>query len=169
MSSSAHYNVPPLPSASNPSRISPESQVVDVKLFNEADGGNIEIVNGMVTMSAGLETSVYLSLFGGNEQDSGLQADDSKQFWGNLSETDPAKQYRSRTQYALRALPAIPANLLRLEDAVKADLAWMLVSVASKVDVVASMPALNRVGLAVAVTVSDKVYELQFLQPWSRA
>lgn len=164
--STAHYELPPLPAAMPASRSSPESQVADVKLFNAADGGDIEIINGNVTMSSGLDTSVYLSLFGGNEDDSGLQADDSKQFWANLSETDPAKMYRSRFQYALKAMPAIPANMLRVEDAVKADLAWMLASVASKVDVAVSMPALNRVSIAIAVSVQDRVYEFAFIKPW---
>lgn len=167
--STAHYDLPPLPTVPPSPGNLPASQVSDVKLFNAADGGDIEIINGVVTMESGLGTSVYLSLFGGNENDSGLQADNSRQWWGNLSETDPAKQYRSRTQYALRSLPAVPANMLRLQDAVKADLDWMLAEVASKIDVVTTMPALNRVNITIAITVDNAAYEFEFTRPWGAA
>lgn len=167
MDYSAHYLLPAAQTPANPSPTSPPAQVADVKLFNLADGGEIEVINGQVTMSSGLDTSAYLSLFGGNELDSGLQGDDRKQFWANLSETEPAKQYRSRTQNMLRSLPAIPANLLRVQDAVNADLSWMLTDVASAIDVSVSMPGLNRVNITVDITVADQVYTYVFAQQWS--
>jgi phage gp46-like protein len=143
--------------------------VSDLLLFHTADGGEIELINGQPTMSDGLATAAYLSLFGGNELDSGLQGDDRKQWWANLSETDPARMYRSRTQCLLRAIPAIPANLRRVEDAASSDLAWFLDEVASAVDVAASMPALNRVVIAIKITVASAVYELSFASKWSAA
>jgi phage gp46-like protein len=169
MSYSFSYLLPVTQAPANPQPTSPAAQVVDVKLVNAADGGDIEILGGLVTMSSGLDVAVYLSLFGGNELDSGLQGDDSKQFWANLGETDPAKMYRSRTQSTLLSLPAVPANMLRVQDAVNADLSWMLVSVASSIDVVVSMPALNHVSIAINITVADRVYTYVFAQQWSQS
>jgi len=106
---------------------------MDVLLEQGNDGGEITIENGITELSDGLANSVFLSLFGGNSDDSGLQADDPKQFWGNLSETELSKQYRSQTQNLLRALPVNTANLQRIEDAAVSDLAWMLEDLADDV------------------------------------
>lgn len=142
--------------------------MTDVLLFNTADGGEIEILNGRPTMSDGLETAAYLSLFGGNERDSGLVADDPQQWWGNLGETDASKHYRSETQHLLRSIPAITSNLRRIEAAAKRDLAWMLESsVTTDVGAVASMPARGKVALDVRITVNGTVYPFRFEEPWS--
>ena len=125
--------------------------MTDVRLHNTEDGGEITVENGRFEMSDGLEASAFLSLFGGNEDDSGLDADAERQWWGNLSESDPTREYRSETQYLLRSLPLIPANLRRFEDAAKRDLGWMVPSVASAVAASATIPALNTVRLEIAI------------------
>lgn len=169
MSTSYTFYVPAEPALVPTQRTGAAAQVSDVLLFHTADGGEIELINGQPTMSDGLATAAYLSLFGGNEQDSGLQGDDRKQWWGNLGETEQSRVYRSRTQRLLRAIPAIPANLRRVEDAANADLAWFMDEVASAITVTASMPTLNRVVIAIAITVSSVVYELSFASKWSAA
>lgn len=164
------FTLPPLPSA-NPSTSSQSraAPVSDVFLFHTADGGDVEFVNGQPTMADGLYTAVYLSMFGGNEEDSGLQGDDRKQYWANLSETDQAKVCRSRTQNMIRSIPAVTGNLRRIEDAAKADLTWLLDDVASAVAVVATMPGLNRVSLTVDITVNNSDYQFSFENNWSVA
>ena len=59
----------------------------DVSLFQTNDDGNIEVEGGIVTMGGGLETSAYLSLFGGNEDDDN-RTDNPANWWGNIDETD---------------------------------------------------------------------------------
>src|SRR5688572_30669781 len=102
----------------------------DIRLFHDDDGGDIEYVNGQAVMSDGLETAVYLSLWGGNEQDSGGDETERLQWWGNQGELIESRKYRSETQNLLRSIPAIPVNLLRIQDAVEHDLEWMLESLA---------------------------------------
>jgi phage gp46-like protein len=139
----------------------------DVRLFHTADGGEIELARGS-TMADGLETAVYLSLFGGNERDSGLSADDHLQWWGNLSELDQQRQYRSETQHLLRSLPAIPANLRRIEDALTRDLGWLTADIATKVTAVATIPRLNSIAIDVDVTMKTGTqYQFQFATGWS--
>jgi len=135
----------------------------DVLLYQSNDNGEINSVAGVIEMSGGLETAAYLSMFGGNEQDDGRQ-DNPLQWWGNLDETESARQIRSETQYLLRSIPSIPANLRRIEDAAKRDLAWFeSAGVASSIDVSASMPGLNKVRLVVTLN-GDQ--ELEFVENW---
>ena len=89
------------------------TQQGDVSLRQTDDGGEITVVNGVVEMSGGLETAVYLSLFGGNEDDDG-RADNPQTWWGNLAENEPERQYRSETQHLLQALPATTGTLIRV-------------------------------------------------------
>lgn len=141
----------------------------DVRLFNTADGGEIEYINGVATMSDGLEAAAYLSLFGGNEDDSGQRADDRKQWWGNLSETDPARRYRSATQNALQAMPATTGNLLRVQDAALSDLDWMKDALAAQVAVLVTMPALNTIKIDVSILVNEELLPFSFTKEWGKA
>jgi len=138
----------------------------DVRLRHTIDGGEISVSAGITEMTGGFETSVYLSLFGGNEEDDG-RPDNPKTWWGNLGVTDPAERYVSRLQNLLRALPAIPANLRRLEDAAKADLQWLLdTGAASTVEVSASMPGLNRVDITVGIYAEGEESEFTYSENW---
>lgn len=131
---------------------------MDVELFQGPNGGEITFTGGLVKMSDGLASACYLSMFGGNELDSGEEATDSQSWWGNLGEPDEAKQYRSRTQYVLRALPAVSANLLKLEDAMQADLAWLTDEIATGIEATANLTAPRRVHLSVTVHVGESTY-----------
>lgn len=137
--------------------------MTDVLLQQSNDGGEITLQGGLLLLSEGLETAVYLSLFGGNEDDPG-DVDSPLQWWGNLLEVEPERSYRSETQYLLKSLPAIPANLRRIEQAAARDLQWMLdTENAQSVTVEATIPALNRVQLDVTViTTAGQRIELSF-------
>jgi len=136
--------------------------MTDVLLRQTADGGSINVEGGLFLLSEGLETAVFLSLFGGNEQDSG-DAESTEEWWGNLSEIFPSRTYRSETQFLLRALPAVPANLLRIEQAAGRDLQWMIdEGVVKSVSAVASIPALNRVVVDIDLVVLTKLIQFSF-------
>lgn len=135
----------------------------DVWVYQTTDDADIEVIQGLVTMSGGLETSAYLCLFGGNEQDDG-RADNPLQWWGNYGET-PERQYRSETQYLLRSLPAIPANLRRVEDAATRDLSTLVdIGAATEIRVSASIPGINRLRLQVDI---DGDQTLEFVENWN--
>lgn len=135
----------------------------DVLLYEQSDGGEINVEGGLVEMSGGLETAAYMSLFGGNEADDG-SAGSPYQWWGNLAETQPARRYRSETQHVLNTCPPMPANLIKVEDAAKRDLAWFVdVRAATTVEVVASMPAASTVKLLIRID-ADRTFE--FTENW---
>ncbi len=142
--------------------------MTDVLLRHTPDGGEIDFINGQPVLADGVATAVYLSLFGGNEQDSGLEGDEAKQWWGNFTEIEPSRRYRSETQFLLRTLNATPANAARIEEAAVRDLAWMTeAGIALAVSVFTSMPARNTISIAVEVGLQSGVIPINFSdQPW---
>jgi len=142
------------------------AQAGDVLLSQTDDGGEITIANGLLGMSGGLETAAYVSLFGGNENDDGL-SENGLNWWANFGETDPARQYRSETQFLLKSLPATTGNLGRIEDAAERDLAWFVEKkVASSVKVSASIPGLNRVTITVDIEAQGEESNFEFAENW---
>jgi len=136
--------------------------MTDVLLQQTPDGGDISVEAGLFLMSEGLETAAYLSLFGGNEQDPG-DSDSTEEWWGNLSETEPARTYRSETQYLIRSLAAVPSNLRRIEQAAGRDLQWMLdAGVARSIAASASIPAVGRVALELTIVTLRRQIQLSF-------
>ena len=140
------------------------TQEGDVLLYQSVDGGEIEYSNGLALMIPGLETFVYLCLFGGNEDDAGGD-DRTLQWWGNIDEVDKTRQHRSKTQYIIESLPANTANLQRLERATKDDLKVMLdIGLASSIEVQINLPMLNTVEIKLNI---DGNTELIFTEVWS--
>jgi phage gp46-like protein len=140
----------------------------DVLLRQEDDGGNVEVVGGLMTMTDSHEVAAYLSMFGGNEQDSGATDGERKQWWGNLTETNTARRYRSETQHLLQSLPAVPANLRRVQDAAEHDLAWFVEErIATLVAVSASMPGINRIQLDVRIDIDGVEHRITVKKHWS--
>ena len=138
----------------------------DVKLFQTDDDGEINMENGIVEMSGGLETAAYLSLFGGNEDDDGRE-DNPHTWWANLDETETAKQFRSETQNLLQGIPATTGNLLRIEDAINRDLAWFLDNnVASSVTVSVGLPAVNKIKIIIDIEANGEESSFEFVENW---
>ena len=138
----------------------------DVSLFQTNDEGNITVEGGIVTMSGGLETSAYLSLFGGDEDDDGRDNNPAN-WWANIDEVDPAKEYHSETQNLLQALPATTGNLRRIEDAANRDLAWFITNkVASSVNVAASIPGINKIKLTIDIEAQGEESSFEFVENW---
>lgn len=138
----------------------------DVVLFQEYDGGNIAIEDGLVLMGGGLETAAYLSMFGGNKDDDG-RFENNLSWWGNLDENIKTRQFRSETQFLLDTIVPVTSNLLRIEDAVKRDLAWLLSEkIASKITVMVSMPALNTIKITGKIEAIGLESSFEFVENW---
>jgi len=135
---------------------------------NTYNVGSVEVVNGRFTLADGLETAVYLSCWGGNAEDDGTDATADQQWWGNYSETEPEKQYRSETQALVASIPLTPANMILVQDAVERDLAWMLTYPADAVSVEVTMPARNTMAIAIDITINGDVFSIEFDQYGNR-
>lgn len=144
------------------------NQEGDVYLFNTLDGGEINEVDGVIEMNGGLETTVYLALFGGNEHDSGQTQDDRKQYWGNALEIDENNKLRSRTQHIIAGLPATSSNLNKVEEAAELDTAYLVsIGAADSVRAEASIPDLNKLKLILYVEVEGEVHTFKYIENWS--
>ena len=124
----------------------------DVFLFQTVNDGDVLFQNGDLVLDGGLRTAAYLSLFGGNVEDGGHDKT-NYEWWANLSETDTALQYRSETQHLLQAIQLTSNNLLRIEDAAKRDLQWLIDKGHTKAieQVIASIPAVNTLKLVIDI------------------
>ena len=133
---------------------------MDVLLFQTVNDGDI---TKAVDITNGIETALYLSLFGGNRNDDGSQ-DGDQGWWGNLIETDENAKLVSETAYLLGTIPATAYNLNRLTAAAGRDLAWVTsTGTAQSVDVSASLEGLNMVQITVSVDGVDHI----FTKDWS--
>ncbi len=143
--------------------------MADIRIYQAADGGEIDVKNGEPFTADGLESSAYLSLFGGNQEDSGLTDGEPKQWWANVEEPVAERRMRSELQSVLRGMPATPFNLIRAEDAAMNDLAWMVKALEAKVSVEASIPALEEIGLHVEIQIGTNLYPFDFKSKWAPA
>jgi len=138
----------------------------DVLLQQTNDNGEIEVVNGVAAMTGSFETMAYFCLFGGNEDDDG-RADNPETWWGNLDEIDPDLRYVSETQNLLKSLSAVSSNLLKIQAAAERDLSvFTNKNIASSVTVVVSIPALNRVTIAVDIEANGEKHSFKFTENW---
>ena len=130
----------------------------DVLIYNTTDGGEITVADGFVEMSGGLESAVYLSMFGA----------DDREWWGNIGENNSARRYSAKTQQIIDGLPAVPSNLRRLEDAINSDLKWLKdESIASSVEVATAIVAPKRVQIDITVKAEGKESRFRFVENWS--
>ena len=138
----------------------------DIFLFQTVDGGDIRVFDGLIGMTQGLETAVFLSLFGGNQLDDGY-TDNEHIYWGNLTEINPSRHYRSETQYLLETLPRTQANLLKIEDAGMTDLQWFITEkIASEVQVQAQLSKINEVNIGVSLSAQGQEQNFSFTEYW---
>lgn len=144
---------------------------MDVEIYASDEGGEIRIEDRQIVVTDSPWPAVYLSLFGGNVDDDGTTATARKQFWGNFLESDPNRRLRSRTQAVLLSLPAIPANIGLVEDAVSSDLAWLKdTRTVRDFEVAATMPGRNRVKIEVTL-IDDANGERSetYKRPWGES
>lgn len=141
--------------------------MTDALLLHGPDGADIQVVNGQLALSNGLYASVYLAMFGGNDEDSGDDAEERLQWWGNFTEPDAARRYRSRTQYVMRGLSATTGNLARLREAVQEDLQSLvsdgtLTSFSARV----RLTAPKRASIEVEVIANGEAYPFEYETAW---
>ena len=139
---------------------------MDVVLRQTLNDGDICLEDGVIVTDGGLQTAAYISLFGGNAADSGSQNSPAG-WWGNVLETDPARQLISQTQHLLQGIPATSGNLIRIRNAVAADLNWLVSSgVASSVDSVVTITGLNLIRIAINIDAEGEPEQFQFFANW---
>jgi phage gp46-like protein len=140
----------------------------DLLLEDTVDGGDIQIEDGLLVPDRTFRTAVYLSLFGGNKEDSG-KVKNNKTWWGNtLPGTGANEKLVSRFQAVISGLPMTTKNIGEAEAAARLDLKWTIdEGVAEKIIVSGSAKAHNKFALRVEIKAGGKsVYENTFALFW---
>ncbi len=138
----------------------------DVLIFQTTDGGEIIVENGITQMTGGFESAVYLSLFGGNENDDGTETAKFN-WWGNLVEEDPVYHYRSQTQYLLTRLVPISGNLVRLKNAISSDLQWLIdIGAVDSISSDVFLIDVRKVKINIDIFADGEKINIQFLANW---
>jgi phage gp46-like protein len=96
----------------------------DALLFETVDGGELALENGLFVSDTQFSSAVYLSLFGGNQDDPG-KVGNNKTWWGNyLDSVTKNEKMVSRFQAIITGLPMTVKNIREAETAAELDLQW---------------------------------------------
>jgi len=93
----------------------------DVLMYQGPDNGEISVEDGIIEMTTGFETMLYLILMGPNEGDDGTPATVKAQWLGNEGEP-PESVLRGRFHTRLENYPITSGNLLELQRAAVDDI-----------------------------------------------
>jgi phage gp46-like protein len=140
----------------------------DVLLVETPDGGDFVMEDGLIMADTNYSTAMYLSLFGGNKDDSGV-VKTNKTWWGNtLRDTKKNEKLISRFQYVIRSMPLTVKNIKRAEDAAVLDLAWMVEEeLVDKVEAGGSTQGKNRFHLDInLIKLGTSIFEYGFNTIW---
>ncbi|AUR96483.1 hypothetical protein NVP1225O_31 [Vibrio phage 1.225.O._10N.261.48.B7] len=112
----------------------------DVLLFQTLNDSDMSITDGIVQMTQGLETAVYLSLFSPVDT-----------YLNEAAETNDEK-LSSQTEAIIQKKPQSSKNYQLLVQAVNADLKWLVTNGnANSIDTSVSSDGLNRVIISITI------------------
>ena len=138
----------------------------DVLLIDTPDGGDIVIENDLIQPDKNFSTAVYLSLFGGNKDDTG-KVKNKNQWWGNyLAGISQNEKLRSRFQNIIMGLPMTVKNINDAENAAYKDLEWFIEDeIADKITIQSQTTGIKRFNLYVKIeknilTIFENTYHL---------
>jgi len=131
------------------------TQEGDVLLFQTLDDGDLSITEGIVEMTGGLETAVYLSLFSPED------------WFCNEAAQTPEHRLTSRTNDFINNKPQSSKNYQLLVQAVEADLKWLTKDkLAKSVSASVSSDGLNRVMIGVVIEQDSSSTNLNIPVEW---
>ncbi|GHU66619.1 hypothetical protein FACS189447_07860 [Spirochaetia bacterium] len=140
----------------------------DALLFETVDGGELFIENGLFISDKKFSSAVYLSLFGGNSDDSG-KVKNNNEWWGNkLEGIAENEKLVSRFQNIIYGLPMTVKNIREAEAAAALDLKWFIIEkIADEINVNGRATGKNEFNLMVeikkdTITIFENSYALQW-------
>lgn len=104
---------------------------MDVAVLNTLNGGDIQVIGNDLASQNGWGNMVFLGLFGGNidavTDNNRVATQEANDFWGNtvLFPQDSDKQFNSTTEKTLKTVALNSSGRVKIEQAVKNDLAFM--------------------------------------------
>lgn len=128
----------------------------DIKLIDTEDGVDIELVNGVIGMTAGFESAVYLSLFG-------CESETWMNEFFNESEKLECKGYNF-----IKTNPITVQNLRLAESYFASDLDWFKKNlIADKVNVSIILEDRNRIKIQIDIMKNNEtLYSNEYAVNW---
>lgn len=144
----------------------------DVRLIENGSGGDFVLIGNDLETIGGFQNMVYLSLFGGNVEASTGDVVESEQrfdWWGNsvLFPNDPSIQFNSETERVLNEVALNSSGRLKIEQAVKSDLAHM--QSFANIDVSVSITGENRIEIYIRIQQPDNQQLNEIVYIWDAA
>lgn len=127
------------------------NQVGDVLFLLTESGGDMEVENGITTMTALYDTMIDITLTGGNEEDDGTPATERLQYAGNEDEPEINK-LRGRFHKWTHGRPINTGNLTELKKDAASDLTDSFVDIAKEISIIARLVTSKRVELTIDIT-----------------
>jgi hypothetical protein len=144
--------------------------MTDLQLKETGNGGDLVIGKSDLRIVEGFASMPYLALFGGNvEQNTPTERLTSSQyfdFWGNelFHPNNPNLQFNSNTERTLKEVVLNSQGRLRIEQAVKSDLAFM--NDFCNIFVEVNLPMIDRVEIRVRLTEKSNQQVRTFIYIW---
>lgn len=103
---------------------------MDVAVIETGNGGDLQIAGNDLAMVFNGENNPYLAMFGGNPgfpSRNKVEEEQSFDWWANnfLMPNDQSKQFNSLTEYTLNTVSLNSTGRIKIEEAMKKDLAFM--------------------------------------------
>jgi hypothetical protein len=143
---------------------------MDLQVIETNNGGDLLKKGNDLTVVYGLENMPYLALFGGNiEQSTPVTRDTTQQaydYWANslINPGDTSVQLNSETERTLYLVPLTSSGRLKIEAAIKADLAFM--QSFAQVTITTAIVATNRLRMTIGITQPGNLEQSQFIYIW---
>lgn len=132
----------------------------DLKLNQTLDGYEVAFEDGLFLSDKTFANAVRISLFGGNEEDSG-KVKNRVGWWGNYVDCgDSDRKVVSRFQYATNGTPLTFTKLKEAIAEAKEDLQWLIDSGAcDDIQLSASITSSKRIDLKVEIIIDGNTVE----------
>jgi len=131
---------------------------LDKLIFEDGNGGAVNIASNDYTMTRSIYTMIYVALFGGNVAQSSSNETEAGElindWWGNNKNADPSSWINSETERSLRGVDTTQKTAIRIKKAVLKDIEKY--KYLGEQEVLISFPTLNHVKITVIIKEPEK-------------
>ena len=144
--------------------------MTDLALHETGNGGDIQLQGNDLVTTGSIFNQIYMGLFGGNPAASttGTELDTEQRldWFGNglLFQDEPEIQQNSTLERTLNEVALNSSGRLQIEEAVKADLAFL--RDVAEISVETSVTDIDRIQITILVQEPDNIQEQSFIFIW---
>jgi phage gp46-like protein len=144
--------------------------MIDLKVIEEGNGGDLELVGKDLATITGLQNMIYLAMFGGNVEASTpserIPSEQDFSWWGNALFMDGEQevQFNSLTERTLKTTALTSAGRIKIEEAIKKDLECLNSFAITTVSV--TLPTPDRVNINIRIQEPPNQQQKEFVFIW---